>query len=236
MRSFETEFPPARQTPSSRTAEADRSEGPERIRILVVDDHPAVRWGVVQLLEDQPDFEVAAVATDAEMAVVQAEREPFDVAVLDYHLGGRNGLWVTRCLESLRTPPRTVIFSAFANDHLAANCAVAGADALLSKGSLGDELCHAIRSVAHGRRMVPRVSATMAEELRARLDGEQRTILGMLLAGVAAERIAETLAITLSELSDRRTAMLARLEPLPGERAPRTRDQSPSDLERLVPR
>ena len=131
-------------------------------KVLVVDDHPAVRWGLVQLLDDQPDLAVRGVATSAEGAVGQAEHEGIEVAVVDYQLGGRNGLWLTRKLKALEHPPRVVIFSAFANDHLAAGCVVAGADALLSKGSLGDELCNTIRSVHRGRQ---------AAAARAALDG-----------------------------------------------------------------
>ena len=112
-----------------------------------------------------------------------------DVAIVDYHLGGRNGLWVTRKLARAGSPPRVVIFSAFANDHLAANCVVAGADALLSKSSLGEELCSAIRSVAQ------RAQAAAAGPAR---DGRQRcangsttdeeVTFGMLLAGIPRRR------------------------------------------------
>jgi two-component system, NarL family, response regulator DevR len=206
-------------------------------RVLVVDDHPAVRWGLVQLLEDQPDMAVTAVADTAEAALSQAEHAQVEVAVIDYHLGGRNGLWLTRKLKALDGPPRAVIFSAFANDHLAANCAVADADALLSKGSLGDDLCLAIRAVARGRRLLPRVAHPMRDLLRARLDSdEQRMILGMLLAGIHGEVIAERLGINLRELSEQRTRMLAKLERLPGERTLASAARAPLDFDRAVSR
>jgi DNA-binding NarL/FixJ family response regulator len=202
---------------------ADRERGPavadisRATRVLVVDDHPAVRWGLVQLLEDQPDLEVAAVATTAEVAVGQAESEQVDVAVVDYQLGGRNGLWVTRKLRALPTPPRVVIFSAFANDHLAANCVIAGAHALLSKSSLGEELCSTIRAVARGRVLFPRVPQTMVQLLRGRLGGEEEITFGMLLAGIPETEIRRVLALSEEELSQRRARMLAKLEALPGE-------------------
>ena len=186
-------------------------------RVLVVDDHPAVRWGLVQLLEDQPDLEVAAVATTAEVAVGQAEAEAIDVAVVDYQLGGRNGLWVTRKLCALRSPPRVVIFSAFANDHLAANCIVAGAHALLSKSSLGEDLCSTIRAVAHGRVLLPRVPASMVQLLRGRLGQNEEITFGMLLAGIPEAEIRRVLELSEQELCERRTRMLARLQALPGE-------------------
>jgi len=186
-------------------------------RVLVVDDHPAVRWGLVQLLEDQPDLRVVAVATNAEVAVAQAETEAVDVAVVDYQLGGRNGLWVTRKLCALPVPPRVVIFSAFANDHLAANCVVAGAHALLSKSSLGEELCSTIRSVSRGRVLLPRIPPAMVQLLRGRLSGQEEITFGMLLAGIPEDEIRRVLDLSEQELAERRTRMLARLEALPGE-------------------
>ncbi len=111
------------------------------------------------------------------------------MAVVDYQLGGRNGLWLTRKLKALPHPPRVVIFSAFANDHLAAGCVVAGADALLSKGSLGDELCNTIRSVHRGRRLLPRVPHSMADLLRRRLEDDEQMMFGMLLAGIPESEI-----------------------------------------------
>jgi DNA-binding NarL/FixJ family response regulator len=188
------------------------------LRLLAVDDHPAVRMGLQRLLEDEPGFEVVAVCPTGEGAVSRAEHEGVDVAVVDYHLGGRNGLWVSRKLKRLPRPPRVVIFSAFANDHLAANCVVAGADALLSKGSLGSELCDTVRSVARGRRMLPRVARPMADMLRGRLHGAEQPIFGMLLAGMSRAEIEQTLGMSDGEFEAREAAMLVKLEPLPGER------------------
>jgi DNA-binding NarL/FixJ family response regulator len=187
------------------------------IRVLVVDDHPAVLMGLEHLLEDEPGFEVVAVCPTGEGAVSQAQHEAADVAVVDYHLGGRNGLWVSRQLKRLPRAPRVIIFSAFANNHLAANCVVAGADALMSKGSLGSELCDTVRSVAQGRRMLPRVAPPMADMLCRRLDDVEQAVFGMLLAGISRTDIEQTLGMTDGELASREAAMLVKLEPLPGE-------------------
>lgn len=140
----------------------------KQLRLMVVDDHPAVRFGIVQLLEGQPDFHVQQVCIDAESAVAHALAERVDVAVVDYQLPVHNGLWVCRQLKRAPDPPAVVIFSAFADDHLAACCAVAQADAVLNKGALGSELCDVIRSVARGRRLVARVSPSSRSTARSR--------------------------------------------------------------------
>jgi len=233
MSAIETTSPLATRDASHRLTPTQRAP----IGLLVVDDHPAVRSGLVQLLEDAPDLEVVSAVSTAEAAVGEAEHKAFDVAIVDYHLGGRNGLWITRKLKALPSAPRVVIFSAFANDHLAANCAIAGADALLSKGSLGDDLCYTIRSVSRGRKLIPRVRRDMVSLLGDRLDDDrERMILGMLLAGIGNEAIVETLRISERELSDRRAQMLAKLEPLPGERAALDTGHTPLDFDRPIGR
>ena len=193
-----------------------------QIRVMVVDDHPAVRLGMVQLLEGQRDLSVEAVCIDAEGAVSEAERLDLDVAVVDYHLGGRNGLWACRRLKQMPEPPRVIIYSAFANDHLAACCAVAGADGVLNKGGLGSELCDVVRAVNHGRRVLPRPSPPIADMLRRRLDEAEQPLFGMLMAGLKRIEIGQTLGMSARELSSREALMLRKLEVLPGEAPGRT--------------
>jgi DNA-binding NarL/FixJ family response regulator len=217
--------------PGARLTRAEQLQ----IRVLVVDDHPAVRRGLVQLMEDHPDFEDVALAATASSAVAQAEAERFDVAVVDYHLGGRNGLWVCRKLKSLAHPPHVVIYSAYANDHLAASCLVAGADALLNKGGLGSELCEATRAVARGRRVLPRIPRPMAEMLSRRLTDAELPIFVMLLGGIRRFEIRQALDISQPALAAHEAAMLSKIEALPGEMGDPEARTGRIDLERLIP-
>jgi len=209
------------QTPATnRNGSVDthrRAASSRRIRLLVVDDHPAVRLGLRQLLEDQLDFNVVGVVETAEDALAVAESNPIDVAIVDYQLGGRNGLWVSRKLKRLREPPHVVIYSAYASGHLAASCVIAEADGLVSKGGPGSELCDAIRSVARGRCHLPRVPSDLAGLLRPRLDSKEQAIFGMLLAGIPRVEIAQIIGSSRAGLESEAAAMLGKLEALPGE-------------------
>jgi len=224
---------PAGQSDDTETA--TRAPAPRRpIRLLVLDDHPAVRMGLAQLLESQPDFAVRAVCINAGGAVAQAIAQQIDVAVVDYQLPGRNGLWVCRRLKQAPQPPAVVVFSAFADHHLAACCAVAQADAVLNKGMLGSELCDAIRSVARGRRLLPRIPPPLAHTLRARLAEAEQMLFGMLLAAIPREEICRVLGITEHELGARAEAMLHTLEALPGKAHAGRRPRGGLDLDRTV--
>jgi len=188
--------------------------GGRELRVLVVDDHPAVRAGVLQLLGEQRDLSVVDAVGSAEAAMSLAERERVDVAVVDYQLGSRSGLWLSRMLKRLDSAPRVVIYSAYCDGPLAAACVIAEADALVSKGGVADELCDAVRSVAGGRRRLPSVAPRLAEAMRRRLDPEDQAIFGMLLADIDRAEVAATLGISQAGLDSRMWAMLNKLEGL----------------------
>jgi DNA-binding NarL/FixJ family response regulator len=202
------------------TVETERSAKPAeaadaphaRTRLLVVDDHPAVRAGLSGVLADEADFEVVAAVGSAEAAMRVAEGQAFDVAVVDYQLRGRNGLWVSRKLKRLPRPPAILIYSAYTDGVLVAAAVVAEADGIVSKGGLGSELCAAIRRVAAGGHALPPMPPWLGEALRRRLDHEEQAIFGMLLAGIETGEIAQTLGLSTAGLESRLWGMLRKLE------------------------
>jgi two-component system response regulator DevR len=131
-----------------------------RIRVLLVDDHEAVRQGLADLLADEEGIELVGAAATAREMLVEALRVAPDVAVVDYQLGdGRtDGLALCRLLKGLPRPPRVLVYSAYADWKLAEQALAAGADGLVSKGSLGIEVMWAIHAVAEGRQVLPRTS------------------------------------------------------------------------------
>ena len=190
-----------------------------RTRLLVVDDHPAVRAGLRELLADEADFVVVAAVDTAEAGLEVAKRERIDVAVVDYQLAGRNGLWLSRKLKRLPLPPAVLIYSAYTDGVLAAAAVVAEADALVSKGSLGSDLCREIRYTAVGEGHLPALPPRLAESLRRRLDHDEQALFGLLLAGLPPTEVAATLGLTPAAMEARLRDLLGRLEGLPA--APR---------------
>ncbi len=185
-----------------------------QLRLLVVDDHPAVRRGLRELLEDQLDFRVIAAVASAEEAISVAKRAHLDVAIVDYQLGGRTGLWLSRKLKRLPEPPRVLLYSAYADVLLSAATVAAQADGLVSKGGPGSDLADAIRAVAGGRLLLPTVPWQLAEAIRRRLDDREQAIYGMLLAGIAIAEIAQMLAVPTTSIESHLEQMLQKLEPL----------------------
>lgn len=204
------------------TRQTARNAG-RMLEILVVDDHPAVRAGLRAVLADEPDIGSVATVATADEALAHAQRRPPAVAVVDYHLSGRDGLALTRRLKTLIPAPGVVIFSAYADAALTVAAIVAGADGVINKGGRGDELCHAVRAVAAGRGAMPAVVPGTMDAIAGRLDDEDLPILGMLLHGIAPDEIATVLGITPAWLDARRWAMLTRLTGSPVRRASASR-------------
>jgi len=190
---------------------------PAAIRVLVVDDHPAVRTGLLAMLADEPGIEpagAAASASDAHEAWLSAGERP-DVVLVDYHLPDEDGLSLCLWLKGAAEAPAVVIYSAFADEALALPAVVAGADALVGKSSDPAVIGEVVRAVAAGQRRLPPVSPQVDGDLGARLAPEDLPILGMLRHGVPASEVAVTLGIGGGELATRRWAMLELLTAAP---------------------
>ncbi len=187
---------------------ADLIERRESAPVLVVDDHPALRRGVGAMLEDEPGIgPVAAAASGSEAMDLVVGLRP-RVAVLDYHLPDEDGLSLCLRLKSRSTPPRVLIYSAFADEHLMPLALIAGADWLLSKDADPEDLSRVVRELAVGKRLMAPPSPAAMESAGSRLDPEDLPILGMLAHGTEPAEIAATLGIEPAWLGRRRRAML----------------------------
>ncbi len=107
-----------------------------------------------------------------------------DVVVVDYHLGERDGLWLAQQIKRRSAAPPVLIYSAFADAQLAVAAIVAGADGLLAKATLAEELSVAIRRLASGRQYFPAIPPSLAAALCARFEPVDQAICSMLIHGV----------------------------------------------------
>ncbi len=142
------------------------------IRVLVVDDHPSVRVGLVHVLLGEPGLAPVGAAADADAAVEAARRLAADVALVDYDLGGSDdGLLLALRLRRLDPAPRVVIYSGYQEDTLAVGAHLAGVHAVLGKGAPVDRVFDTIKAAARGERHLPPAPAGRIEALRADAGG-----------------------------------------------------------------
>ena len=192
---------------------ARTQQGVAMITVLVVDDHPAVRSGLVALLSDMPGVEVVAEAGDAFAAIPALKRCRPDVVFLDHRLPGESGVSLCRRIKRETLAPAVAIFSAFARDQLAVPALVAGADALLDKGASVQELMATIHGLAAGERMLPEMGSRERLVVQTLPAGPQRDLVERMCDGASAGAAAAELGLSPAELSEHLEALLGRLLP-----------------------
>jgi DNA-binding NarL/FixJ family response regulator len=181
------------------------------IRVLLVDDHLALRAGLTAVLNAEPGIvPLAAAASERELWPALQRTRP-DVVVLDYHLPGRDGLSISRQIRRTLAPPRVLLYSAYADAALAIPAVLAGAGGIVHKGAPATELYEAIRRVARGDRVMPPLSGELVAGAAQRLLAEDLPILGMALDDTSPAEMAEALRIDPSDLDARIERMLASL-------------------------
>ena len=182
------------------------------IRVLVVDDHPALRAGLTAVLRAEPGLvPVGTVESEFELWPALTRTRP-DVVLLDYHLPPSDGLALCRRIKRTMPPPAVLLFSAYADANLAIAARLAGADGLMNKGATASELHDGIRNVAKGREVMPAISRELLDAAASRLPAEDLPILGMSLDATPHAEIAETLRIETEELAARVDRMIDRLK------------------------
>jgi DNA-binding NarL/FixJ family response regulator len=189
------------------------------IRVLIVDDHPALRTGVWSMLRVEPGFQPAGAVADADDALEHAEGVRPDVILLDYRLQGDNGMLLCHRLQALEPRPRVLVYSAYPEAELTVPALLAGAHGVINKAEPPDKLVEAIRRVHRGRTVFPSIGAERLQASAARLDVEDRAILAMRVERTPIDEIALTLGMDEAALDDRLRAMIVRLAPAVREAA-----------------
>lgn len=161
------------------------------IKVLVVDDHPIVRSGVVGLLETEVDFEVVGEATSGEEAIALAENVAVHVVLMDLRMPGIGGVEATRRILSHAqsqgsAAPRVLVFTTYEDDDQILAAIEAGASGYLLKSAPGPELAAGVRAVAAGQTVL---APSIAAQLVKRASG---TDSGSGMGGVGVNQVALT--------------------------------------------
>jgi DNA-binding NarL/FixJ family response regulator len=154
------------------------------LRVVVVDDHPALRAGLRAVLDAEPGILYVGESDgmDENIWPVLRRTRP-DLVLLDYHLPHGDGLQLCYRIKQEDPAPRVAIFTAYASPTLALPASLAGADALLAKDMRAPDLFDALRRVNRGERMLPPISRIVYEEAGAKLEPDARALMGVMIDG-----------------------------------------------------
>ena len=186
------------------------------IRILVADDHPVVRDGLVAILSTQADFAVVGEAGDGATALAQVHALQPDVLLLDLAMPSVDGVAVLQQLGQNTSLTRTLVFTAFDTDERILGAIRAGAQGYLLKGAPRDELFSAIRTIhAGGSTLQPIIASKLMRQVQTpnsvALSERETAVLRLIAAGLPNKLIAAQLSITQRTVKFHVSAILAKL-------------------------
>jgi len=198
-----------------------------KIRILLADDHPLVRSGLIKLLEPFKEFIIIGEASDGEEAVAMTKKLEPDVLVIDLSMPKLSGIEATKIIRKNFPAVKVLVLTMYDNEEYVYQILKSGAGGYLLKSSGRDELAAAIHAVARGDRFFSaRVSEIMTEaylrksEIRdgislnnddLPLTKREKEVLQFIAGGFNNSQIAEKLFISARTVETHRTNIMQKL-------------------------
>lgn len=137
------------------------------IRVIVADDHPIVRSGIVGLLALDPGLDVVGEASDGSAAVELAARALPDVVLMDLRMPGISGIEATARITAEQPDVRVLVLTTYETDDDILGAIEAGASGYLLKAAPQEEIVAGIRAVADGHTVLaPSIAATLVTRMR----------------------------------------------------------------------
>ena len=185
----------------------------EKIKVMVVDDHPIMRIGVASIVNARSDMSVVAQTGTGEEAVALFPKHKPDVTLMDLRLPGMSGVGAIRAIREIEPRARFVVLTTYEGDADIHQALEAGAQGYIIKGMPYQTLVDAVNRVHRGERFLPPpVARTLASRMPdSDLSAREKEVLSLLAGGKSNKEIASVLSITEATVKCHVSAILMRL-------------------------
>ncbi len=189
------------------------------IRVLIVDDHPIVRNGLIRVLEIEDDIEIAGEAEDGESGIKLLEQMKPDVVLMDLVMPGMGGVETIRIMKKLMPDIRIVVLTSYHEDAMVIPAVKAGALSYLLKSSSTEDLLDALRmAIKSEARLHPRVLKKLMQDVSGKgpsfdtLTPRELEILKLIAKGMGNRAISEKLFVSEKTVKTHVSNILSKLD------------------------
>jgi DNA-binding NarL/FixJ family response regulator len=185
------------------------------ITVLIADDHPVVREGLVAIFKSQKDIKVVAEATNGEEACELCQKLSPDVLLLDLRMPKKDGLQaITELMARGATKPRIIVMTTYESEEDIRRALKAGAKGYLVKGTAPQQIREAVRRVAEGESLLPAAVASKLAESMAHpeLSERERQVLQYMANGRSNKEIGQVLYISENTVKAHVKSILTKLD------------------------
>jgi two-component system, NarL family, invasion response regulator UvrY len=191
------------------------------IKVIITDDHPIVRRGIRQILEDDERIDTVHETGKGKELLEKLREEKYDVVLLDISLPGGNGLDLIGQIKKIQPSVAVLMLSIYSEELYAIKALKFGASGYLTKSSAPEELLTAIHKVSKGERYI---SVSLADKLAAdlitksdkqvfqSLSARELDVLILLAAGKSFTQMATELSLSPKTISTYRARLLVKLK------------------------
>ena len=185
----------------------------ERIKILVVDDHPLMREGIGAIIQGAQDIVVAGEADNGNQALEMFRQCRPDVTLMDLQMPGMNGIDAIKAIRLEFPTARFIVLTTYQGDVQALRALKAGATGYLLKNMIWKDLGDCVRAVHAGRRRIPpEVAAALAEHVADDLLSDREVeVLRRVALGTSNKQIAAELSVSEATIKAHMKNVLAKL-------------------------
>lgn len=184
------------------------------IRVLILDDHPVVRFGIAAIVASQADMEVVGQASKGQEAIDIYRQHHPDITLIDLRLPDIPGVQVIRSIRRLNQDAKLLVLTTYDGDEDIFQAIRAGAAGYIIKGMSHEVLLAGIRQVMSGRRYVPQELASKLEirNPMSELSERERQVLRHLVEGKTNKEIAVHLGLTEATVKGYMSSIFLRLD------------------------
>jgi DNA-binding NarL/FixJ family response regulator len=191
------------------------------LRVLIIDDHAAVRRGLATMLQDEFDEVEIAFAGDSRNAIEQLQAGEFQLVLCDINLPGRNGIDALKEIKATQPKVPVLMMSMHPEEQFAVRALKAGASGYLTKNSESEEIIAAVKTLLGGRRYIgPRLAEQLATSImdpaaklpHERLSDREYEVFCLLASGKEVKEAAADLGLSVKTISTHREHILKKME------------------------